>query len=389
MKKRHKALLFLFFIVMGLPFTMWMFWALSGPRPISVFIMDKTSHTDDQIRNRAFHWFLKHYRFVKPNGRQYDATLDYYGFFPLDGNHFTVSDLSRYSTFDIQRLALQYHAAYYTDVYGVHESDGFEAGGRIMESGHIYGGLGIQDIQFLEVMHRMERLIIAEFSFLGAPTQRSIRLQAEELFGIKWHGWIGRYFQSLDRDNPDEILPGWLPAVYESQYRQPWQFTSAGAIFVHENGQLIVLEDGVHLTHPVPVITSSADTRREFDVNDRILYPGWFEVTFPAKPEMEVLSWFELSVSAEGNELLHSHNIPARFPAVIGNTETGKTFYFTADFSQNPLKRRFVRFKGARFIELFLADLYDPTDKSGFFLAYYFPLLNSIFRTYHAEMIRN
>lgn len=386
MKKRHKALVALFAVLLGIPLIMWMLWSFSSSRPMALFIMDKTSHTKEQISNRSIHWFLKHYRFVKPNGRHYDASLDYYGFFPQVGNRFSTSDLSRFSLFDIQRHTLQYQAAYYVDVYGVREDDGFVAQGTTTKKGHLYGGLSRQDLHFLEAMQRMDRLVIAEFSFLGEPTPRLLRLEAEKLFGIKWRGWIGRYFHTLEKNHPDEILPDWVPAVYESQNRIPWEFTSAGIVLVHENGQLVVLAEDIHLNSPLPVITTSSDISKQYAVNDRLDYPGWFEITFPDIPEIEILSWFELDVSPFGEELLRTNDIPARFPAVMGNTSTGRMFYFSADFSQNPISTRFVRFRGAKFLELFLADLNDPTDKTGFFLTYYFPLLRTIFRNYHKEL---
>jgi hypothetical protein len=386
-KKRHKALLGLGIIFIGLPLILWLSWLVTTPRPISIFIMDKTSYNQEKAKRRAINWVLMHYRFVKPNGRDYNAEFDYYGFFPVDSETYVIRDLSQYTSLEIQQLAIQYHAAYYADSHGVYSNMWPEPDETPTRVEKIYGGIDWQDLYFLEQMNRLNRLVIAEFVFLAPPTSQSNRKKAEELFGIEWKGWTGRHFYSLKQDHPDGVLPGWIPTLYEQQYGRPWEYSQPGVVLVHEDQTLIVLEQNEHMENALPLIRSSSEARKQYGMSNNISYPGWFDVTLPSAPSSSVVAWFELGLNDKGKDLLKSHGLPESFPAVILNGEQGRIYYFAGDFGHNPVSRRFVRLKGAKFLELFFNDLNDPTDKSGFFLAFYLPLMKSILANYQAEFI--
>lgn len=386
MKKRYKALLGLAVIFIGIPFILWLAWLLTTPKPISIFIMDKTSYTEYKIRHRAINWVLKHYRFVKPNGKDYSPDIDYYGFYPDNETNYTIRDLTGLNPLEISRLSIQYHAAYYVDSYGVYSNmyPVENADDGAIEK--LYGGLAREDLLFLENMLRADKLIMAEFIFLAPPTQLAERKRAEQLLGIEWQGWTGRFFHTLDKDHPDGFLPGWIPDLYEAQYGEPWAFSRAGVIFVHEDQTLVVLEEDFHLSSALPHIHTDTDMRKRFGVSEKISYPGWFDITLPVSETARALSWYEFDFTPAGEALLKQHQIPLRFPAVLFDESPKRMYYFAGDFGHNPVSRRFIRFKGAKYAELFLADLNDPTDKSGFFLAYYLPLVKSIMGNYQDEI---
>ena len=385
MKKRHIAILALALIFFGLPLIMWISWQATTPKPLSIFIMDKTSYNPQKIRNRAINWVLKQYRFVKVDGRQYDADSDYYGFFPVDNENFEIRDLSAYSRQEIQQLAVKYHMAYYVDSYGVYSNMWPVDRPDVIGAKKLYGGLQWEDILFLEMMHERNKMIIAEFIFLAPPTPPQHRKMAEEIMGVEWQGWTGRFFHSLDKNHPDAIIPAWLPTLYEAQYGEEWQFTNSGIILIHLDETLLVLEQREHLNNSSPAIRTDVANRREYGMSDRISYPGWFDITLPVHPDSEVISWYELDLTEKGEVMLQEYGIPVKFPAVIKGKKGGSTYYFAGDFGHNPLKRRFVMLKGARFLELFFADLNDPTDKSLFFLGFYLPMLRKILNEYQRE----
>ncbi len=387
MKKRYKALLILGIVFIGIPVILWLSWLLSTPKPISIFIMDKTSYPEQRIKHRAVNLVLKHYRFVKHNGKDYLPDLDYYGFYPVDSARYTIRDLSNMTPSDIQRLALQYDAAYYADIQGVYSNMWPEYNEDITPVRKLYGGLEWHDLLFLEYMILLDRLVITESVFLSPPTQPTQREQIAELLGVEWQGWKGRFFHTLDKDHPDKVLPGWIPLLYEASSGLPWSFKNAGVILVHEDETLLVFEQNQHLGNPQLLIRTQEDIRDIYGVSDKISYPGWFDVTLPNSPSAEVLSWYELDLTQEGLELLRQYNLPEKFPAVIHNNGNGNIYYFAGDFGQNPISNRFVKFKGSRYAELFLADLNDPTDKSGFFLAFYLPLVKNILADYQDDII--
>lgn len=349
--------------------------------------MDKTSYTEYNIRHRAINWVLKHYRFVKPNGKDYSPDNDYFGFYPGEEANYTIRDLSGLNPLEISRLSIQYQAAYYVDSYGVYSNMYPEGNTNDGPVEKIYGGLAREDLLFLENMLKADKLIMAEFIFLAPPTQLAERRRAEQMLGIEWQGWTGRFFHSLDKNHPDRFLPGWIPELYEAQYGEPWAFSRAGVVFVHEDQTLVVLEEELHLGNALPHIHTNADMRNKYGVTEKISYPGWFDITLPVSETARALSWYEFDFTPEGEKLLRQHQIPLRFPAVLFDESPKRMYYFAGDFGHNPVSRRFIRLKGAKYAELFLADLTDPTDKSGFFLAYYLPLVKSIIGNYQDEIV--
>ena len=252
--------------------------------------------------------------------------------------------------------------------------------------GQIYGGLHEEDLLFLDHMMKRDRLVITEFSFMGPPTHKDLQKKAEQLMGLEWQGWTGKFFHTFDPAQ-ERSVPPWVPILYKNQNGNPWPRQHQGIIFVHEDETLVVLEYPTHINTPYPLVMTDRQQRRKFGVSNRIPYPGWFDVTLANCDDKTVLSWFELNLTPEGRVLMQSHGIPTRFPAVIKQKHTNRMYYFAGDFGYSPLKHRFVKFKGSRFAELFFSDLTDPTDKNGFFYTYYLPLMNNIIRDYHEEIL--
>ncbi len=365
---------------------LWISWVLSPQRPMAVFIMDKSSFSDERQKNRAINWVLTHYKFVKEDGQgYYDARKDYLGFFPGDDARYETDDLSGKSPEELEELAKGYHMAYYADSYGVHSDVWPEIIPSTLPAHQIYGGLEQEDVWFLEHMLQQDKLVVAEFIFLSPPTSEAIRAQAEEIFGMQWQKWTGKFFHTF---NPEieRSVPPWVPVLYESQYDERWNPEGSGMIFVHEDGTLVVLQHGKHLNKANPHIHSSRDIRNEYGMSRSIPYPGWFDIIMPDGGEEEVLSWLEPDLTPEGKMLLSRHGIPHRFPALIRRSDPGLFYYFAGDFAHSPLKRRFVRAKGSRYAELFFSDLTDLTDKSAYFYAFYLPVMKNVMREYHAGL---
>jgi hypothetical protein len=385
-KKRHKALFIILSVVIGVPLIMWFSWFLTTPKPISIFIMDKTSYSTERARNRALNWVLTHYSFVKTDGKKYDPVQDYYGFFPLTDKQYKINDLQGLTDYELARMAIDYHAAYFTDNYGVYSDSWPEEKPGTFPVTKIYGGLHEEDLRFLDHMIKRDRLVITEFSFMGPPTEKDLKEKAEKLMGLEWQGWTGKFFHTFDPAQ-EKSVPPWVPVLYKKQNGNPWPREQQGVIFVHEDETLVVLEYPKHISTPYPLVMTDRPQRRKFGVSNRIPYPGWFDITMANCDNKTVLSWFELNLTPEGRVLLQSHGIPARFPAVIKQKDTNRMYYFAGDFGYSPLKHRFVKFKGSRYAELFFSDLTDPTDKNGFFYTYYLPLMKNIIQDYHQEIL--
>jgi hypothetical protein len=155
-----------------------------------------------------------------------------------------------------------------------------------------------------------------------------------------------------------------------------------GVVMVHEDETIVILEYPTHINKPQPYIKTSSENRRKYGVSDNIPFPGWFEVTQPSSPQGQIISWIELNPTQEGLAILNRYNAPSRFPAVIEFKGDKNLIYLTGDYSYSNVSRRFVRMKGSRFIELFLGDLNDVTDRHAFFFGYYLPMFSTILKEF-------
>ena len=106
----------------------------------------------------------------------------------------------------------------------------------------VYGGMSRQDLYLLQQMRANHKLIITEFNCLASPTSPAVRSGYEISFGIKWTGWIGRYFNSFDTTKNKE-LPSWLVKNYKNQHKGAWPFLKSGIAFVNSDDKVVILEN--------------------------------------------------------------------------------------------------------------------------------------------------
>ena len=387
MKKRYKALILLGIIFIGIPILLWLSWLLSPPRPISVFIMDKTSYSSQRIKHRAINWVMTYRKFTRIDNKLYNPATDYYGFFPLGINQYEINDLTELSPDEIKSLASQYHVAYYADSYGIFSDIWPVEDPEEFPAELIYGGLHANDFLFMENMINQKNLLIAELVFTSLSTRTLYREKAEELLKLRWQGWTGKFYHQFDITK-ESAVPPWVITLYENQYQRKWDFKNMGIVLVHEDETIVILEYPHHIQKPQPHIKTDLAQRRRFGVNNNIPYPGWFEITFPQDNLQEqTISWFDLNPTKEGLAILQKHNISAKFPAVIEFRDSkGNIIYLPGDYSYAPVSRRFIRMKGSKYIELFLSDLNDVTDRKAFFFGYYLPMFTKLFKDHQYNL---
>lgn len=148
-------------------------------------------------KHSSFTWVLNNQRFTKTTTALYDNSHDYFGFFPMKNEKFRVKGLERFSPEMLWKLSNDADMVYFTDTYGVYKDEWYKKN-SVEGSGILYGGMSEQDIQLLQDMKAKHKLIISEFNTIGSGTSDKVRSEFENLFGLKWSGWIGRYFSSLD-----------------------------------------------------------------------------------------------------------------------------------------------------------------------------------------------
>lgn len=377
---KRRLLFALLIAILLIPLWMWLWWLLTPKTKLVVAIIDKTVLSPKAQEHSSITWVLNNNRFTKTPTQEYDASHDYFGFFPGDKKKYTIKGLERFSSAQLNKLSSDADVVYFTDTYGVYENEWYgksDIGGR---SQIIYGGLSSQDNEFLKDMKERHKLILAEFNTFGSPTNVGNRVTFENLFGMHWSGWMARYFVSFDTTK-NKDLPKWLIRDYKNENDNKWPFHRAGIAFVNDRDQVVVLEDSTHLTDPMPHIISSGYGRNNLSLPENIKYSFWIDVINPELSINHVVSRYDISVNKKGAEELKKYDIPRTFPAIImHNDKDYRFYYFSGDFSDNPIGMGSSYFKGIAAFKWLYYNSEDPTERGGFFWNFYRPMMQNILR---------
>ncbi len=358
----------------------WLFWYIKPAKPLNIYILDKTVPTTDRTEHKSLVWLLNHNKFTLPDGSLYNVNKDYYGFFPLDTKS-QEFDFKSLRIHDVKDAALDYDAVYYADTYGVYYNEWYKNQASDADiSQKVYGGLNQNDYLLLKEMKELNKLIITEFNLYNAPTSGLIREKAEDMFGINWSGWTGKYFPSLDTSS-NSYFPEWIVKLYMEQNNHQWPFKNSGIVLVHKFGTIAVLEHETHLSEKIPFIVSKPETVEKYGVPEKVYYPNWFDITYTGDRN-DVLASFNLMVNAKGDSLLRSYNIRPVFPAVIEHDGDYRFYYFGGNFAANAINNKTAYFEGYHDLMATLTrENYKSTKK--FYRKFYLPLTSEIFEDYY------
>lgn len=367
----------LFFTI--IPFLSYLLWYTVRPAELGVIILDKTVVDKYTQEHYSIHWVLNHIKYTKPGGEEFDAQSDYFGFFPgKDYQNSEIRDFSALDSLERDKLIAKNKVFYFSDTYGIYKSDFPELQEKELPN-LLYGGLQEEDLDILERAIKQERVIIAEFNSINSPTKEEHRAKFEELTGIRWTGWITRFFDELDTLLNDE-LPDWMIAQYKIQHDGAWDFKGPGMVLLSDKGKIEILSYGVDIMRKVPAIISSRKSQEKYNIPEIASYPYWVDIVLASR-DFEVVSYYDLKPTDEGIEKLRSIGLPRYFPAVLAKNigENGKFYYFSGDFADNPVNESAYKFYGiARLWRMFLSAE-DISSRNSFFWNYYFPLMKSIF----------
>ncbi|WP_026953981.1 hypothetical protein [Algoriphagus vanfongensis] len=366
-------------VLVIIPVASYVVWWLFPTQELNILVVDKTVPNQRFGEHHGLFWALEYDKIVKEDNSFYEESRDYFGYFPnvQERKKGTVQDLSKHSEGELIELAKEADVLYLTDTYGVYENDFDEVMDPDEFSNKVYGGLDQKEINLLAQAKKQEKVIIAEYNTMASPTTLNNRAQFELLMGLKWTGWIARYFDELDTLANDE-LPNWLVNNYLEQNDEQWGFVGPGLVFVHETGEIEIFRQGVEFEQTVPLIRTQHFNKPEFKLPEIVPYPDWFEVVFIDRG-YEVISYFDIGPTAQGMERLKEMGLPRFFPAaVVQNNGKGQQYYFTGDFSDMRQNLGSAHFKGLPFL---FRGLYSPLnyrDRQSFFWNYYLPLIRQI-----------
>ncbi|WP_266364067.1 hypothetical protein [Tellurirhabdus rosea] len=378
MKKRY---IFLFFLLT--PLWMWLGWWLLPKRTLVAAIVDKTVLEKSGQEHISLTWLLNHQRFTKTRTQPYRSSRDYFGFFPERDKKYSLKGLERFSDGELEQLSQDADLVYYTDTYGIYRNEWYSGEQQTERSGILYGGMSRKDVMFLKRMKARHKLILAEFNDINSPTNPGVRQEFEAAFGLRWTGWIGRYFDSLDT-TVNEELPRWLVRNYRRQHNGQWPFTKSGVAFVSERDEVVVLENETHLQREVPYMVSSEFGQQYFDLPKRLPYSYWFDVLENNPAVNREVATHEVYANAAGQRELARHGIPSRFPAILMHKGADYEFYyFAGDFCDNPVSMLSSYFRGVELLGPVFYWAENLAQREGFFWRVYRPMTTKILEEYY------
>ncbi|UZD23721.1 hypothetical protein PBT90_10005 [Algoriphagus halophytocola] len=375
----------LFALVIVLPLVSYFVWLVFPEKNLEIVVLDKTVPSATYQEHQSIFWTIEHLKFSGEAGEYKSADRDYFGFHPDDSDsHGRVWDFSNWSEGDIQKKAKELDVLYLADTYGVYSED-FNSENSQGISEKIYGGLDRSDISLIRESIAQKKTIIAEFNTMASPTRPGIRAEFENLMGLKWTGWIARYFDEMDT-TVNQDLPNWLVQQYVDQHENTWVPNGPGLVFVHENGQVEVFSNSIDYEGETPMIRTQQFNQHGFKLPELVPYPDWFDIILIER-EYQVISYYDISPTTLGQQKLRDMGLPRFFPAaVVRDLGEGQHYYFAGDFADLRNSAGSARFMG---LPVFWRGFYlvtDYTDRRSFFWNYYYPLLSQVLeRAYQAK----
>ena len=350
-------------LLIALPFIVW---SRQPIHELRVVIVDKTVPDATRREHAGLSWLLQHRKIRQPGGADYATDKDYYGFFPLPNHKWEIREPSV--------AAAAPELIYLADTYGVYTEEfyGQPIGNR---TAMIYGGLRPEEIRDLEAALPGCLTLVGEFNSFADPTYGESRQACMDWFGLSWKGWIGRYFKDLDRQLE---VPPWAVRNYERQTGQEWLFDGPGFLFVNEDDQVEVLEEGIDVAKGRGLrFKGLPDGQQWLGLPEDARYDYWFDVVKP-KPGTKVLAEYELPLLPPGEKKLKALGIGARTPAVLlSQLGATRSFYFAGDFVDAWPVPNFHRVAGlAPFRKMFSREV--PGDPSSFYWRVYVPLMSRV-----------
>jgi len=384
MKKALLIVVIILVVLLALPVINLLRWTFQTKKPIGLILVDKTVPRVDREKHKSFYWIMTNNRYVKKEKKtSYSYVKDYYGFHPTRPLKEKQYNNVRYNmTEALRELPESKDAAYFADTYGVLVSDWYFALNPPRRSRKLEGALNGMDNNLIKEMKDRNKLIVIEYNAFDWPTGEFESYTLQNRLGIKWSGWTGKYFASLDTTSKN--FPMWMTAMYRKQYKKPWTFHKPGVVLLKDKA-ILVMEEGSLLSKPVPVIVTDSVYCEKWDIAEKVTFDQWFDIIDPL--ENTVISKFKLETTPIADSILAENGISGEFPAVIMDPVAKRTFYFSGDFCHTNIPYWTSRFVGVDKMKVLLYSAKKEDDLRRFFWLYYKPLIEGIFGDYYNDII--
>ena len=331
MRRLHIFILLLIVILIYLGI-----WFILPKEYLPLHVHDKTVPEPVNYReHRELFYLSKHWKFTDSQGNYRDFSKDYSGYHPLENQK--KEKLTKDLIGDARLL-------YLADAYGIYD---YEAGlidyeerlpFELIDIDLLFGGFDENEIKVINDFARNpENTIVGEHNVFGYPTYiypgSSQALQ--ELFGVKYEGWLVRYYEDL------EEVAYWVKLLYTRIYGSELNLKGPGLVVVREDsnragwyGDLLIFQNEDFKQQYPMVITSDEEHFLTDKVVGKVPYLYWVEVLTVTNANAKVLAEYEFPLKEEALEKLKIRGIEPLIPAFIYLDEPSKAkrIYFSGDF---------------------------------------------------------
>lgn len=354
--KRLYLMVVVFLLLIVAPLLLWQF---QKKQPVSVAIIDKTVTDTTYREHLGLTWLMNYGKFADSQ-----PSDNYVGTQPTTEKEQIRSTLpTNYDAYDM---------IYIADTYGVYEDDFSDRKHKGRRSEKILGGM--EDEEWKAIVERLRQpkksTLVAEYNSFASPTTQQVSDEMTAYLGVKWTGWIGRYFTELDyKKNAD--IPQWVI----DQYGDEWPYEGAGFILVHDkNEQLIVLEQGKEVKGEGIKVHMTKEGEKQFGFTKKADYHYWFDIV-TANYGTDTLAKYDWQLTKAGEQRLKDNKIPLEFAAITKRQRDYNTsYYFAGDYNDVSKVPSFYKMKG-------LAKLYEVGTlfaEDSFYWRMYVPVMQSI-----------
>ncbi len=340
-------------------------WLLKERPQTSVVVMDKTVPFQNYREHKRLMWLLSYHKVQPPEGRLlWSVQRDYVGYDPRAGQAVDIND---------EHLR-NHKLLYIADAYGVYTGDYISPRNQVEHlelSDRIYGGINNDEAAAIERFVRGGGRLVGEFNCLGSPTSAGARKRLERMLGVSWTGWAARHLH--DFSDYREIAD-WVRRRWELEFKRKWDLEGPGLLFVHEDGRVVAMREGIELADP-PIYLRSGDRK--------IPYEFWFDIV-QAVNQHEVRAEFRIDFEESGARLLQAFGIPDRFPAVVHDDELTRV-YMAGDFSDSGHSLGPAWMAGVTTLREWMARMHLMPDDTRLTWEVYAPLVDRIIKASAGE----
>lgn len=365
-ENRMKKIIGIFVFVILVLSLSFIIWQLETEKKLQIAVINKTVPDESYREHLGFNWLLKTLKYVDSNSHSYQLN-DYYGFKPDTSNQ-------TYSINDLPKSYAKDDLIYISDTYGVYQNDfpWIEKKREGDRSNLVYGGLTMKE--WKAIVNRLnadkKSTLIAEFNTLASPTDETVRNHMSNILGIRWSGWMGRYFDELDYRKNKEI-PKWLV----DEYRDNWAYKGEGFILINEQkNKIVVLKTGEDIDDKGIWMKFTEEGEKTFNLKKSVKYNYWFDIV-TSEDDRNVLANYDWNLTQKGKKKLVDKNIPTSFVAVNKTQVKNATAYYLAgDFNDISAAPNFYQMKGILTINKYV----NRFTESAFYWDTYVPMMKTI-----------